>query len=114
MIKSVLRRKLSCGFCHCDGLLRRFHTALAFHGRSFNNWTAQLIREFFGVDMVAVFPNNVHHIQRNDHRNPHFRQLGRQIQVTLNIGTIYQIQNDVRFLLDEVISGYYLLQCVGG
>ena len=74
---------------------------------------SQCPAKFFGVDLIAVFPDEVHHVDRDDNRAPDLHKLCRQIQVALNIGAIHNIENDIRLVVNQVIPGNYLLKCVG-
>ena len=48
--------------------------------------TPKRIGELGRVDAVAVLADNVHHVQRNDHRDAQLGELRGQIQVALEVG----------------------------
>ena len=98
------------GYGPLGGLLR----TTSFDSGSLNNIATESGGKFFYINLVAVFLNNIHHVEGNDNRNPHFQQLGGQIQVALDIGSIHQVENNIRFLVNDIIPGDDLFQCVGG
>ncbi len=69
----------AAGLCRRNRLFRRLHTALSLDSCRLDNGTAQSLGQLFGIDLVAVFPDNVHHVERNDHGNTHFGQLCSQV-----------------------------------
>ena len=46
--------------------------------------------------------------------NAQLNQLGGQVQVTFNVGTINDIQDGIRLFIDQVTTGHNFLQGVGG
>lgn len=61
---------------------------------------------------TAVYSQFVHHIQCDDHRESQFQKLHRQIQVSLNIRGVYNIDDPFRFLLDHKFPCHDLLAAV--
>ena len=80
--KAVLRqgaaalRRFYCGF-------GRFRNARAFKRRNFDNRAADCRGQRFDIQSVAVFADNVNHIDGDDNGNPEFGQLGSQIKISL-------------------------------
>ena len=72
--------------------------------------TGQLRR----VDLVAVFLDDVHHVDGDDDRNAKLGQLGRQVQVALQVRAVDDVQNRVRALADQIVTGNDFLQRVRG
>ena len=102
--KLASRRRFArrCGaFCRFD----QFLCALAFERGGFNHRHTQLGGKLLYVDDIAALGDNVHHVQRHDHRNPHFQQLGRQVQVSLDIGCVHQIDDRIRLFVYQIIAG---------
>ena len=101
------RRCLYRGFC-------RLFDAGSFQRGDLDDFTAHLLAEFVCVDLVALFSHNVHHIDGHDDRNPQLYQLCGQVKVTLQIRAVYNIQDRVRPVRDQIISGDHFLQSVRG
>ncbi len=103
---AVCLRNLYRTFCRLQG-------AFPLDRRGLDHLAAQHLRELLGVDPVAVFAHNIHHVQRDHHRNPHFGELGGQVKVALNVRSIHQIQDHIRLFLDKIVPGHNLLQGIG-
>ena len=56
----------------------------------------------------------IHHVHCNYHRNIHLQKLHGQIQVSLNIGSIHNVDDRTWFLIQDKISGDNLLTAVRG
>ena len=93
------------GFC-------RFHDAGAFQRGDLNHFAAEFARQLGGVDLVAVFGNNVHHVDGDDHRDAQLGQLGGQIQVALQVGAVDDVQHRVRTLVDQIVTRHHFFQRV--
>ena len=61
------------------------------------------------VDLVAVLAYHVHHVDGNDHGDAQLDQLGGQVQVTLQVGAIDDIQDGVGSLTESGSYGPQLL-----
>ena len=96
------------------GGLGGLHDALALQGGDLHDLAAQLAAQLVHVDLVAVLADHVHHVDGDDHRDAQLGQLGGQVQVTLQVGAVDDIQDGVGALVDQVITGHHLLQRVGG
>ncbi len=106
LCRSVLCR--SSLLCCLDELLG----ALALDGCGLYDRNAELLGELLDVDHVAALLDNIHHVQRDNDRNAHFKQLGGQVQVTLDVGRIDEVHDGVRLLVYEVVACYDLLERV--
>ena len=101
MWKFIVSAFSGCLKTKFNGLVDR----LALQGRNFNDFTAKLRGKLFNVNLVAVFPDKIHHVDGNHHRETNFSQLRGQVQVPLDICTIDDIQYNVRFIIHQIISG---------
>jgi len=108
---------------HGDGLgglgrshsrLRRFHDALALQGGDLHDLAAQLAAQLLHVDLVAVLADNVHHVDGDDNGDAQLGQLGGQVQVTLQVRAVDDVQDGIGALVDQVVTSHHLLQRVGG
>ena len=86
-----LIRLLALGSPH--GLFCRFFYPTAFEGGNFYYRTSQLLTQLFNMYLVAVLCHHIHHIDRHNNRDPQFHKLGAQVEVTLNIGSIHNVEN---------------------
>ena len=106
LCRSVLRR--SGLLCRLDELLG----TLALDGCGLNDRNAKLLGELLDVDHVAALLDDIHHVQRDNDRDAHFKQLGGQVQVTLDVGRINEVHDGVRLLVYEIVACYDLLERV--
>ena len=82
-----------------DGPLSGLHDAVALNGGDLHHLAAQGAGQLFGIQPVAVFADDIHHIHGRYHRNAQLHQLGGQVQVPLQVGAVDDVQNDVGPLL---------------
>ena len=61
------------------------------------------------MDGAAVRTDLVHHIQRQHHRNAQLHHLHGQVEVSLNVGRVYNIDDAVRLVVQQKAAGYDLL-----
>ena len=97
-----------------DSLLGRQHHAVALQSGDLHHLAAQLPGQLLGIDAVAVLLHHIHHVDGHYHRDAQLGELGGQIEVTLQVGAVDDVQDGIGALLDEVVTGYHLLQGVGG
>ncbi len=98
---------LACSF---DCKLCSLSGRLAVKCADFNGLASQFLTEFFRIDLVAVLADDIHHVERNDHRDADFHELGRKIKVALDIGSVDDVQDYIRLFLHQIVSGYHFLQ----
>ena len=83
-----------------------------FQCRDLNDLASKYFAEFVNKDLVTVFLNNVHHVDRHDNRDSKLQQLCGQIQVSLKVSSVYNVQDRIRTLRYQISSGYNLLQSI--
>ena len=66
------------------------------------------------MDVVPVFLDHIHHVDRHHHRDAELGELGGQIQVAFQVGAVDDVQDRIRPVVDEVIAGHHLFQRVRG
>ena len=88
------------------------HDALALQSGNLTDLAAQLTGQFAEVDLIAVLADNVHHVDGHNHRDTQLGQLRGQVQVALQVGTVDQVQDCIRALGDQVITGNDFFQRV--
>ena len=89
-------RRLDGGFC-------RFGDAGAFQRGDLHDLATECTGQLADVDFVAVLLHDVHHV--DDDRDPEFRQLGREVEVSLEVGTVDDVEDRVRALMRQVGTG---------
>ena len=77
-----------------------------------NDLTAGVFGKTVDVQFFSILSYQIHHINSNDYRNSKFRKLCGQIQVSLQIRSIDDIDDRIRFFTDQEISGYHFFQRV--
>ena len=102
------------GQCQLHGLFRCRCAALALEGADLHHRAAQGLAELFSVDPVAVFSHQVHHVHRHHHRQPQLDQLSGEVEVPLDVGAVHDVQNGIRLLAYQVVSGHHFFQGVRG
>ena len=110
----VLGNHGDLAFRSLHGFLCSFVNAGALQCGNFHDLTAQFLCQLVNADLVAVLPNDVHHVDRDNYRNAQFYQLCGQIQVAFQIGAVDDVQDCIRTLLNQIISGNDFFQCVRG
>ena len=96
-----------------DGGLGGLHDALALQGGDLHDLAAQLAAQLFHVDLVAVLADHVHHVDGDNNGDAQLGQLGGQVQVTLQVRAVDDVQDSVGALVDQVVTGHHLFQGVG-
>ena len=71
-----------CAFCRTYSRLGSLHNARAFKCRYLNYFASKLTGKLVNVDFIAVFLNDIHHVDCNYYRNTEFGKLGGKIQVS--------------------------------
>ena len=93
--------------------VRRFHDTRTFERGDLYNFAPELPGQFLCVDLVAILADNIHHVDRDDHRDAQLGQLRCQVQVAFQIRAVDDVQNRVRALLDQVVSCDDFFQRIG-
>ena len=104
----------SLALSQVQGSLGDLGAALALDGAGLDDLAAQRIGELFDVDPVAVLADHIHHVEGDDHWHADLQQLGGQVQVAFQVGSVDDVDHRVWVLVYQVVSGDNLLQCVGG
>ena len=105
-------RFLLCPLRRLNGHLRGMHGVLAVQRADFDRVTSELFPELLRIDRIAALSDEIHHIKCKNNRKSDLDQLGGEVQVSLDVRSVDDIQNDIRFLVDQIISGNDFLQRV--
>ena len=97
-----------------DGSLGSIHDAVALECGDLDDLAAKLTGELLDVDLITVLADDIHHVDGDDHGDAELSELGGEIQVTLEVRAVDDVQDRVGTLGDEVVTGDDFLQRVGG
>ena len=100
------------GLCLMNRELGRLLDARAVQRGDLHCLTAEVLLDLVEADLVAVLLYDIHHVHGHHHRNPELLQLCGEVEVTLEVRTIHDVQDRIRLRVDEVVSRDNLLQCV--
>ena len=100
------------GLCLMDRELGRLLDARAVQCGDLDRLTAEVLLDLVETDLVAVLLYDIHHVDCHHHWNTELLQLCGEVQVTLEVGTIHDVQDRIRLRVDEIVSRNDLLQCV--
>ena len=111
-IHDFFREAGGTGLCLMDRELGRLLDARAVQRGDLHCLTAEVLLDLVEADLVAVLLYDIHHVHGHHHRNPELLQLCGEVEVTLEVRTIHDVQDRIRLRVDEVVSRDNLLQCV--
>ena len=97
-----------------DGSLGSVHDAVALECGDLDDLAAKLTGELLDVDLITVLADDIHHVDGDDHGDAKLGKLGGEIQVTLEVRAVDDVQDRVGTLTDQVVTGDDFLQRVGG
>ena len=96
-------------FCHMKGMVHQLVGSFILDRRHRHHRDSQHGLHLVDLDGAAVSPNLVHHIQSQYNGNIQFHKLHGQVQVALNVGGIYYIDNPLGMFLQHKFPGHHLL-----
>ena len=91
--------------CRFDHLINKFRNPFSFCGAYRNDRNTERGAHRHNVHRAAVCAYFVHHIQRNDGGNVHFKQLQRQIKVSFDIRRVNNVYDSVGLFIHYKIAG---------
>ena len=97
---------------HVQGMVHQLADALVTRGANGDDRHAQQTLEQVDVNGAAVGRHLVHHVERDDHRAVELHKLQRQVQVTLNVGGVDDVDDGVRALVEDELTAHDLFACV--
>ena len=95
-----------------DDDVQQVRDAFSLGSRDRNNRNAQRIGQLFDMDAVAAGTDLIHHVESQNHRDVQLHQLQSQIEVALQIGGVHNVDDGVRMLLHQKVTGDDLLRGV--
>ena len=90
-----------------------FGNAGSLECRDLNDLAAELSGQLFDVDNVAVFANYIHHVDGDDYGDAQLGELSGQVQISLQVGAVDDVQYRIGTLTEEVIASNDLLKRIG-
>ena len=106
--REIVRGGRCLGACGGNGHLGGLVNAGALECRDLDNRAAKLFGKRGDVQVVAVLAHHVDHIDGDHDRNTKLGQLGGQIQVTLQVRAVHDVENDVGTFPYQVVSCNHL------
>ena len=91
----VVFQRCLLGFRRADRHIHQFVDAFIFSRGNGDYRHAQFFRELRHVNGVPAGADLVHHVQGNDHGDPQLYQLQGKIEVPLDVGGVYDIDDAV-------------------
>ena len=85
-------------------LIDQLGHAFVLRGRDGHDRHTELPAHELDVDRTAVVAHLVHHVERNHHRDAQFQQLERQVQVSLDIRRVYDVDDAVGFAVEDEVA----------
>ena len=79
-----------------------------------NNRNAKGILQQVDIDRTAVLAHLVHHVERKHHRDIQLDQLQRQVQISLYVRCIHNVDNTSRPVVQEKLTAHDLLTRIWG
>ena len=110
----LVLRHLALGSSRLLDLLKELGDALILKGRDHHDRAAELLGKLVRVDLVAVLLDQICHVEGNDHGQAGLDNLKRQVQVTLEVGGIDNLDDHIGLAAHEVVARALLLGAVGG
>ena len=79
--------------CNMYSMLYQLVNSFAFRGRDGNYRNSQIGFHLVYQNSPSIFPQFIHHVERHHHRHLKLQKLHCQIQIPLNIGGVYNVNN---------------------
>ncbi len=98
------RFALSALFGNFDRAVHEFFDPRALQSGYGDDGQPRLLFERFRVDAVAVLFHGVHHVERDDHGHVDFHELRRQIEVTLEVGRVDDVDDAIGLFVEDIIA----------
>ena len=97
---------------HVQGVVHQLADALVAGSANGDNGHAHQALEQVDVYGAAVGGHLVHHVERDDHGAVELHELQCQVQVTLDVGGVNDVDDGVRALVEDDLTAHDLFACV--
>ena len=74
---------------------------------------AEQMSEGDGVEPVSAGLQLVVHVHGHDHAEVHVDDLGRQVEIALEVGGVHHVDDHIGDIVDQVLADVQLLRAVG-
>ena len=98
--------------CHVQGMIHQLADTLVAGSANGDNGHAHQALEQVDVYGAAVGGHLVHHVERDDHGAVELHELQCQVQVTLDVGSVNDVDDGVRALVEDELTAHDLFACV--
>ena len=95
-------------------LIEQLRDALVLKSGDHHDRATELLGELVRIDLIAVLLDQVGHVEGDDHGQAGLDNLKRQVQVTLEVGGVDHLDDNIGLAAHEVIARALLLGAVGG
>ena len=97
---------------HVQGMIHQLANTLVAGSANGDDRHAQQALEQVDVNGAAVGRHLVHHVERDDHRTVELHELQCQVQVALDVGSVNDVDDGVRTLVEDELTAHDLFACV--
>ena len=94
---------------HMQGMVHQLADTLVACGANGNDRHAQQTLEQVDVHGATVGRHLVHHVERDDHGAVELHKLQRQVQVTLDVGSVDDVDDGIGMLIQDKLAAHDLL-----
>ena len=81
--------------------------------RDWYNRDSKQLFQFVHTNRTTILAHLIHHVKRQNHRHIQLQKLHSQIQISLNIGSIYNIDDSLWMFFQHELSGHDLFAGIG-
>ena len=90
-------------FINLSNLIKELPDTLSLMTHSRYNRNSKELAQRVKIKNITLIFKLIIHIKCNNHLHPHINKLGSKIEISLNIGGINYVDNDVRFAVENII-----------
>ena len=101
-----------CSLIFLDHRMEKFFHAFPCREHGGAHRYAKQLRQFIQIDVVTSFLSLIKHVESNHHTHMHINQLRSQIEVPLQVGGVYHINDNIRSMLDQLLPNIQFLRRV--
>ena len=95
-------------------LLNCLPEALSADGGDLNHRNSELGGELRDVDAVAALLDDIDHVDGDDYRDAELDELGREVEVPVEVCSVNDVEDTVRVSVNEIVSGNHLIAAERG
>ena len=107
-----MHRNLSSALCGGDGCLCGVLDSDSLEGGDLNDLTTEFSGKLSGIELIPVLAHKIHHVDGNHHRDSEFDELGCEIEVSLEVRAIHDVQDGIGPFAYQIVSGNHLFKSI--